>query len=601
MGGGQVRAEARRVGEELGALQAALRDAEALWDAHIGRVDFANYGSAVNLAHYWAVRQYDLRRLQRRLARLGLSSLGRSEPHVQAGLAAIAAAAGALSGAPADGDPRPAVRFGQGGRLLRRRAAALLGEGPRRSTRIMATLPTEAATDPDLIGDLVAGGMDLARVNCAHDDAATWAAMIAKVRRATAVTGRPCRVAMDLAGPKLRTGPLEEGPRVVRLRPVRSTLGEVTAPAHCLLVPDDAGPVPGPPNVPVPRPWLARRRPGEAIGLRDARGADRRLLVEACDAAGVRAATYRTAYVRTGGVLRAPGGDDARVGPLPPVARYLTLHAGDTLTLTRDCAPAPVGGPPRIGCTLPEAFGHVRPGERVLFDDGRIGGVVESGDADTIAVRITVASPRGSRLRAAKGVNLPDTRLPLSALTGKDRADLDFAVAHADLVELSFVRDSRDVADLLDALDARRATGLGVVVKIETVQGFANLPEILFTLMRRPRAGVMIARGDLAVESGYERLAEVQEEILWLCEAAHLPVIWATQVLDRLAKSGVPTRAEITDAAMGARAECVMLNKGPYMVEAVIALDDILGRMTAHQYKKNTLMRGLHAWRRPAG
>ena len=103
----------------------------------------------------------------------------------------------------------------------------------------------------------------------------------------------------------------------------------------------------------------------------------------------------------------------------------------------------------------------------------------------------------------------------------------------------------------------------------------------------------MIARGDLAVECGFERLAEVQEEILWLCEAAHVPVIWATQVLETLAKQGLPSRAEVTDAAMAHRAECVMLNKGPYVVQAVQALDDILRRMHGHQAKKTPMLREL--------
>lgn len=83
-------------------------------------------------------------------------------------------------------------------------------------------------------------------------------------------------------------------------------------------------------------------------------------------------------------------------------------------------------------------------------------------------------------------------------------------------------------------------------------------------------AGIMIARGDLAVECGYERLAEVQEEILWIAEAAHTPVIWATQVLESLAKTGLPSRAEVTDAAMGERAECVTLNKGPHIGSTLI-------------------------------
>jgi pyruvate kinase len=118
------------------------------------------------------------------------------------------------------------------------------------------------------------------------------------------------------------------------------------------------------------------------------------------------------------------------------------------------------------------------------------------------------------------------------------------------------------------------------------------------TAMRRRRVGVMIARGDLPVECGYERLAELQEEILWLCGAAHVPVIWATQVLDRMARSGQPSRAEVTDAAMGVRAECVMLNKGPHILDAVTSLDDILRRMGAHHNKKTALMRPLQSWQR---
>jgi pyruvate kinase len=134
---------------------------------------------------------------------------------------------------------------------------------------------------------------------------------------------------------------------------------------------------------------------------------------------------------------------------------------------------------------------------------------------------------------------------------------------------------------------------VGLVLKIETRTAFEHLAELLLAAMEAPLAGVMIARGDLAVEVGYERLAEVQEELLWVCEAAHTPVIWATQVLERLAKSGSPTRAEITDAAMSQRAECVMLNKGPYLHRAVETLDSILRRMEGHQDKKSAMLRPL--------
>jgi pyruvate kinase len=200
---------------------------------------------------------------------------------------------------------------------------------------------------------------------------------------------------------------------------------------------------------------------------------------------------------------------------------------------------------------------------------------------------------RGERLRADKGINLPDSHLRLAALTPKDLEDLAFVARYADVVELSFANSARDVELLQEHLRRLGNPSLAVVLKIETRRGFENLPDMLLAAMRSPCCGVMIARGDLAVECGFERLAEVQEEMLWVSEAAHVPIIWATQVLENLAKEGMPSRAEITDAAMGHRAECVMLNKGPHMLSAVRVLDDILRRMQTHQTKKRAMLRQL--------
>jgi len=135
-------------------------------------------------------------------------------------------------------------------------------------------------------------------------------------------------------------------------------------------------------------------------------------------------------------------------------------------------------------------------------------------------------------------------------------------------------------------------------MKIETAQGFRNLSGNLVAARRHPCTGVMIARGDLAVECGYQRLAELQDEILWLCEAARQPVIWATVVLDRLARSGQPSRAEVIDAAMGVRAECVMLNGGPVHRGG----GDRPRRHSAPHdrppLQENALMRPMRSWRR---
>ena len=206
------------------------------------------------------------------------------------------------------------------------------------------------------------------------------------------------------------------------------------------------------------------------------------------------------------------------------------------------------------------------------------------------------SAPEAPSLKAGKGINFPDTDLRVHALTDKDLADLDFVAPHADMVNLSFVRHPADVEQLQEELERRDAADIGIVLKIENVAAFEHLPELLLTAMRSRTVGVMIARGDLAVEVGFERLAEVQEEILWACEAAHVPVIWATQVLDTLARTGQPSRAEITDAAMSERAECVMLNKGPHITDAIHTLDSILTRMQHHQHKKRSLLRRLQAW-----
>jgi pyruvate kinase len=279
------------------------------------------------------------------------------------------------------------------------------------------------------------------------------------------------------------------------------------------------------------------------------------------------------------------------------------LKLGDTLILTRSQEPGRPAvhddegrliRPAQIGISLAEFFDSVRPGEPIWLDDGKIGGTIRTVAPETVSVEITQARPSGEKLGAEKGINVPESVLRLPALTKEDLEALKFVVKNADLVGYSFVRSEADVLELQSRLAELGADEkLGIVLKIETREGFDQLPALLLAAMRSRAVGVMIARGDLAVECGYQRLAEVQEEILWISEAAHVPVIWATQVLESLAKNGIPSRSEITDAAMGERAECVMLNKGPYIVTAVRILDDILRRMQAHHEKKRSMLRKL--------
>ncbi|MDP3585607.1 MAG: pyruvate kinase [Thiobacillus sp.] len=599
---------------ELTRIRADMLANESRTQPHLADIH-ANYrDSSRNLLHYLALRRRDLRPLQRALAAMGVSSLGRAESNVLASVDAVLRVLGTLVRGACQDAPRASdeFEFARGERLLAEHTDALLGPATNgRPVRIMVTMPSEAADDYLLVHHLLQQGMDCMRINCAHDDAAAWARMIEHLKQAERALGRACRVFMDLAGPKLRTGPLEPGPAVIRIHPRRDAYGRVTAPARVWLSPEDAPvqpPSPASACLPVPSDWLSRLQVGEVVKFTDARDSRRTFKIVDVTDQGCWAEAGRTAYLVPGTRLQAaPGEGDAdaracRLGALPPGDTAIALQRGDLLIVTRDLKPGRAATydsmgalltPAMIGCTIPDVFEHVRAGETIWFDDGKIGGVIEKVEPSQVRVRITQEYLRAVNLRADKGINLPDSDLRIAAMTDKDIEDLPFVAQHADIVGLSFANCAQDVAALQARLASLGSRQPAIVLKIETRRGFENLPDMLLTAMRAPQCGVMIARGDLAVECGFERLAEVQEEILWLCEAAHVPVIWATQVLETLAKEGRPSRAEITDAAMGLRAECVMLNKGPYVLSAVRALDDILRRMHAHQAKKRSMLRAL--------
>jgi pyruvate kinase len=574
--------------------------------------------SAANLMHYLALRRHDIRHLQSQLASIGLSSLGRTEAHVLSALDAVMEVIHRLLGRKITYlSSETAPKLNEGAAFLQKNTEALLGPAPtERRVRIMVTMPPEAATNYNLVRDLVAQGMDCMRINCAHDDPEAWAGMIRNLRRAEQETKKTCKVAMDLAGPKLRTGPIEPGPRVLKYRPKRDASGHVVAPARIWLTPNSHPEVPpasADAVVPVPATWLAELKSGDRIRFTDARGASRLMTVSGVHGDSRWADARRTAYVFEGMTLEARGtttnsGESqgvrsARVGPIPATEQTLRLKLGDHLVLTKSLEPgrsAETHGkhkeirPARIGVSLAEFFDAVKPGEAIWLDDGKIGGVIREVTPERATVEITHARPAGEKLGAEKGINLPESDLGLSSLTKEDLEALHFIVKNADIVSFSFVRREGDVRDLQVRLAELGGENLGIILKIETREGFEQLPHLLLAAMQSRAVGVMIARGDLAVECGYQRLAEVQEEILWICEAAHMPVIWATQVLESLAKTGIPSRSEITDAAMGERAECVMLNKGPYIVTTVKVLDDILRRMQSHQEKKRSMLRKLH-------
>ena len=204
----------------------------------IALVSPAQRSSARNLVHYLALRRADLRALQAVLAKHGLSSLGRLESHAGSAVEAVLGALYALRQQPERVSWLGGVPdFTEGTQLLARHAAALFGPPPAgRPVRIMVTMPSEAAGDYALVRKLLQRGMDCMRINCAHDDEAAWMQMIEHLERARLEIGRPCAVQMDLGGPKIRTGEIEPGPAVLKVKPVRDRLGAVVRPAVLGLV-----------------------------------------------------------------------------------------------------------------------------------------------------------------------------------------------------------------------------------------------------------------------------------------------------------------------------------------------------------------------------
>jgi pyruvate kinase len=390
------------------------------------------------MLHHVALRETDIRDLQNALAELGLSSLGRAESPVISTLDAVLQILRHWRGVDRVWhEPVLAtVNFAGGSRLLEAHTGALLGPPPHsRRVRIMVTMATDAADDYLLVRDLLKHGMNCMRINCAHDNPETWAKMIGHLARARRDLAMPCRVLMDLGGPKLRTGAIGAGPAVASWHPHRNVIGEVVAPARIALYPDDASlPTTEAADValPVPERWLSALRVGDRIELADARGRSRTLRVTGSSGNWRWAEGIRNGYVIPGTILRHVGAStkgEARVGSLQRLAGELTLHAGDSLMLTREETPGHgpildddghVTSPASVSCTLPEVFGQVKPGERIWFDDGKIAGMIREVAADWIRVEIIHAKPKGTKLASDKGINLPDSDLDLAALTARD-------------------------------------------------------------------------------------------------------------------------------------------------------------------------------------
>lgn len=343
---------------ELTSLQQELIALEKESEKTLAKVDPRHLGSAANLVHYLGLRRKDVRSLQDKLTATGLSSLGRAESRVLRNLHAIIVLLQRALDKPVDPmPPMAADPSGTGSTLLEANTGNLLGKvQSQRHGRIMVTLPENSADDYALIKEMLLHGMDCARIDCAHGDPGTWTRMIKQIRRASRETGRRCRILMDLAGPRLRTGEIAFAPPVLKWQPQRDVCGKVVAPARIWIYPQGEASLhslSAPFQLPVSNDRLAQLAEKDWLEFTDARGAPRWLQLVARAGPGYWAESAQTAYVSPGiKLFRVPsvgnGGEQeadyaGEVGGLPQVPEKIRLCRGGTLILTRNAVP---GRPP---------------------------------------------------------------------------------------------------------------------------------------------------------------------------------------------------------------------------------------------------------------
>ena len=469
--------------QQLEDLETKMTDETTSRNSLLNTLNPKQQRAAKNLLHYLVLRNEDMRELQDKLHIAGLSSLASAESHIHSQLQSILQRLGKEY--PEEELETCDYSFSQ--REIADKSKLLFGEkNDSIIPYIMVTFDSLFAENYGMIKMLLQNGMNVARINCAHDDEATWSQMIHLLKKACKRTGLSCKIYMDIAGPKIRT--------------------------HFLNGSNKKG--------------SAKIKEGELLWLAEnADGFSNKDIVISPNEKGIIAALKKN--------------------------------------------------------------------DRIYIDDGMIKGMIEKNKNGKAAMRIVRNSSKKKRIKEGKGINFPDTEFSIESLTGFDRECLPFMCANADLVGYSFIRSASDLTNLQEEMKKHSSRPPHVILKIETPEAVMHLPELLLQGMHDPVFGVMIARGDLAVEMGFEKMGQIQEEILWLCEAAHVPVVWATQVLETLNKSGIATRSEITDASHAAMAECVMINKGDHTIEVIETLQDILQLTGRHHIKRRFSFRPL--------
>ncbi len=440
--------------------------------------------SLLNLHHYLNVRKYDFSQLQDDLTKVGLSSFGRSQAHMEA---SVNVALEMLSLALGKEPPLHSDHLSyEASHAIMDKNGSIFSTSNDK-TKIMITVPSDY--EEDWFSSLSHEGVHLFRINTAHDTPDVWKAMAEGIKKASSEE-KDLKIYVDLAGPKIRTT------------------------------------------------------------LPKSKKSDKQ---------------YKIKVFYNDKVL---------------------IHSSNSSLSDKETKHFDAV----VGCTMEKIGSFVTVGDHLFLDDGKIELRIDEILGEDIVCRVLTRNEEGSKIKDEKGINFPNSDIAIHAICDHDKEVLPYICEYADIIGISFAQTPEDITDLIDELEKLGKKGkISIVAKIETKKGVQNLPAILETLIEYGNSGIMIARGDLAIEIGFENLAYMQEEILDLCTAAHIPVILATQVLESKMKTNIPSRAEISDVAFAHKAECVMLNKGDYALETIKILTTIFAQMDLI-FRKNKLL-----------
>lgn len=573
--------------------------------------DNSNNQSIQNLKAYTYLRSKDITTLQEKLTSFGLSSLGRSQSCIISAINQDLIILSALLGTNTKQleAENNFLNFNQSKELMDKNATVFGAADSELITKIMVTLPSFTKDSPILIKNLISIGTSVLRINTAHDNPSAWREMAKTIQEENKLQNKDTKIYVDLAGPKNRTGSIvkvvqpfkigsKEGKKVEIVPQILAHFhtkgeGEDERELATLVVDDNF--------------YLKAYKAKHKVIILDFEKEKKHSFKVIVENERLFAIVDKKVFISPDTKIMLKLQEKTLKSKLhnfitqPEVIR---LFRNDSIIIT----PNEIDGSSNydyegslyfsiISCSNKEIFNYVQVGDNIFIDDGKIGCKVEKILPIGLECRVFLAKENGTVLKEEKGINFPDTDLVISAITPTDERNFNDIVEYADIIGISFAQSKEDIKKLQELLQGKNKTNIAIVPKIETKLALKNLPQILEQLLQSEKYAVMIARGDLAIEVGFDNLPYIQEEIFSICEAAHVPVIYATQILEGKMKNNLPSRAEVIDAANAQRADCVMLNKGPFVVDTVVSIKNILRSVHTLFHKNRQLLSVCELWR----